>query len=111
MFAFRKALPPFLAHNCWPLSPATVVAHVVASHGVSERRACRILRVDRTSHRYRSRRPDDAALRERLRALAHARRRFGYCRLFILLRREGEMSGRNRIYRVYREEDGGLFAA
>jgi putative transposase len=43
-------------------------------------------------------------LRERLKALAHARRRFGYRRLFILLRREGEPSGRNRIYRLYREE-------
>jgi transposase InsO family protein len=43
-------------------------------------------------------------LRERLRALAHARRRFGYRRLFILLRRERESSGRNRIYRLYREE-------
>ena len=87
-----------------PSARRTVVAHVVVFHGVSERRACRVLSVDRTSHRYRSRRPDDAALRERLRALAHARRRFGYRRLFILLRREGETSGRNRIYRLYREE-------
>lgn len=87
-----------------PSARRTVVAHIVASHGVSERRACRLLNVDRTSHRYRSRRPDDAVLRERLRALAHARRRFGYRRLFILLRRQGETSGRNRIYRIYREE-------
>ena len=91
-----------------PSARRTVVAHVVGhkylGHGVSERRACRVLNVDRTSHRYRSLRPDDAVLRARLRALAHARRRFGYRRLFILLRREGEMSGRNRIYRLYREE-------
>jgi putative transposase len=91
-----------------PSARRTVVAHVVShtylGHGVSERRACRVLNVDRTSHRYRSWRPDDAGLRERLRALAHARRRFGYRRLFILLRREGWMSGRNRIYRLYREE-------
>jgi transposase InsO family protein len=39
-----------------------------------------------------------------LRALANERRRFGYRRLFILLRREGEPSGINRIYRLYREE-------
>ncbi|MBY5475649.1 transposase, partial [Rhizobium leguminosarum] len=32
------------------------------------------------------------------------RRRFGYRRLFILLRRDGEPSGVNRIYRLYREE-------
>jgi putative transposase len=54
--------------------------------------------------RYRSRRPPDTELRERLRGLAAERRRFGYRRLFVLLRREGERSGKNRIYRLYREE-------
>jgi putative transposase len=54
--------------------------------------------------RYRSRRPPDRELRGRLRELANERRRFGYRRLFILLRREGEPSGINRIYRLYREE-------
>src|SRR5476651_2314513 len=54
--------------------------------------------------RYRSRRPPDTQLRARLRDLANERRRFGYRRLFILLRREGEPSGINRIYRLYREE-------
>jgi len=39
--------------------------------------------------RYRCRRPDDAELRQRLRALAHELRRFGYRRLHVLLRREG----------------------
>jgi putative transposase len=39
-----------------------------------------------------------------LRDLANARRRFGYRRLFILLRQDGEPSGINRIYRLYREE-------
>ena len=54
--------------------------------------------------RYRSRRPPDTELRRRLRELANERRRFGYRRLFILLRREGERSGINRIHRLYREE-------
>ena len=54
--------------------------------------------------RYRSRRPPETALRARLRELANERRRFGYWRLFILLRREGEASGINRIYRLYRDE-------
>ncbi len=40
----------------------------------------------------------------RLRDLANERRRFGYRRLFVLLRRDGEPSGINRIYRLYREE-------
>lgn len=53
----------------------------------------------------RSRRPPETELRTRLRDLANERRRFGYRRLFILLQREGEPSGVNRIYRLYREED------
>lgn len=43
-------------------------------------------------------------MRDRLRALAETRRRFGYRRLFILLRRESERSGITRVYRLYREE-------
>jgi putative transposase len=43
-------------------------------------------------------------LRERLQELANARRRFGYRRLLVLLRQEGERSGKNRIYRLYRED-------
>jgi len=87
-----------------PVAQREAIAHLGAVLGLSERRACRIINADRTSMRYRRRRPDDAALRSRLRALAHERRRFGYRRLFILLRREGEPSGKNRIYRLYREE-------
>jgi len=58
--------------------------------------------------RYTSRRPPETALRERLGDLANERRRFGYRRLFILLRREDETSGINRIYRLYREEGLGV---
>jgi transposase InsO family protein len=54
--------------------------------------------------RYRSQRPPDTELRERLRKLAQARKRFGYRRLYHLLRRDGEPSGITRIYRLYREE-------
>ena len=87
-----------------PAAQREAVAHLQASFGLSERRACSIIGVDRTTIRYRSCRPDDAALRSRLRELAHARRRFGYRRLFVLLRREGETAGLNRVYRLYREE-------
>jgi transposase InsO family protein len=71
---------------------------------MSERRACLVIAADRTVVRYQSVRPPDTQLRTRLRELANERRRFGYRRLFIMLRREGEPSGINRIYRLYREE-------
>nr|WP_312294244.1 IS3 family transposase [Brevundimonas diminuta] len=87
-----------------PAAMRQAVAHLKAAFGVSERRACSIIKADGKSVRYRSCRQPDTALRERLRALAVERRRFGYRRLFVLLRREGEPSGKNRIYRLYREE-------
>ena len=80
------------------------VAHLQASLGMSERRACRVVGADRKSVRYRSTRPDDADLRERLRALAAERRRFGYRRLHILLRRDGVLVNRKKTQRLYTEE-------
>lgn len=87
-----------------PAAQREAVAHLQASFGLSERRACSLIGGDRSTIRYRSCRPDDATLRGRLRALAQERRRFGYRRLFVLLRREGETAGLNRVYRLYREE-------
>ncbi len=54
--------------------------------------------------RYRSTRPDDAALRRRLRELAGERRRFGYRRLGYLLSREGMRPNHKKLLRLYREE-------
>ena len=80
------------------------VAHLQASLGMSERRACRVVGADRKSMRYRSTRPDDADVRMRLRDLAQQRRRFGYRRLHILLRRDGITINRKKTQRLYREE-------
>jgi putative transposase len=80
------------------------VVHLRSAFEVSERRACCVIQAHRMSVRYRSTRPDDAPLRERLKALAHERRRFGYRRLHILLRREGYVVNHKRIFRLYREE-------
>jgi putative transposase len=87
-----------------PAAKRDAVAHLRGVLEMSERRACSLVAADRTMIRYRSRRPPETELRARLRELANQRRRFGYRRLFILLRAEGEPSGINRIYRLYREE-------
>ena len=77
---------------------------LIEQHGLSQRRACRLVGIDHSIWRYQPRRADDAALRKRLRELAHERRRFGYRRLGWLLAREGHTMNSKRLYRLYREE-------
>jgi putative transposase len=87
-----------------PAVEREAVAHLRSAFDMSERRACRTINCVRMTVRYRSRRPDDTELRQRLRALAHERRRFGYRRLHVLLRREGFKVNHKRLFRLYREE-------
>jgi putative transposase len=87
-----------------PAVKREAVAHLRSAFEMSERRACRTINCVRMTMRYRSRRPDDSGLRQRLRALAHERRRFGYRRLHVLLRREGFKVNHKRLFRLYREE-------
>lgn len=70
----------------------------------SERRACGLVGIGRSSARYVAKRSGDQELRERLRELAAQRRRFGYRRLHVMLRREGWTVNHKRIYRLYGEE-------
>ena len=71
---------------------------------MSERRACKAIGSCRMTIRYASRRADDADLRERMKAIAHERRRFGYRRVLVLLKREGYVINHKKLYRLYREE-------
>jgi putative transposase len=87
-----------------PAVKREAVAHLKGALKMSERRACKAIGCDRMTVRYRSRRGDDATLRERLRTLARERRRFGYRRLLIFLRREGFGVNHKRLFRIYREE-------
>lgn len=77
---------------------------MVATWAFSERRTCRLLGVHRSVARYQRQAVEPAGLRERLCALAAERRRFGYRRLHLLLRREQFHVNRKRVYRLYREE-------
>jgi len=82
-----------------------MVQRVQAHYGLSERRACRLVGIGRSTLRYRSQpRPEEESLRRRLRELAAVRPRFGYRRLHVLLRREGVIVNHKRIERLYREE-------
>jgi putative transposase len=87
-----------------PAQQRAVVGFFRAGFRVSERRACRVAGVPRSTCRYRSVARDQTALRGRLRELAAARVRYGYRRLHVLLRREGWPVNHKRIHRLYREE-------
>ncbi len=80
------------------------VRRAIAGHGLSERRACRLLGVDLSSFQYEQSGSDDAAVWTRLRELANERRCFGYRRLAILLRREGRAINLKRVHRLDEEE-------
>ena len=87
-----------------PAANRQAVAHLVASHKMSERRACRVIGCCRMTMRYEVVWQDDPVLRERLKELAKVRRRFGYRRLHVFLRREGHEVNHKRLFRIYREE-------
>ena len=76
----------------------------ITDKGYSQRRACSLVGVDRKTFRYAPKRPEDAAIRQRLRDLASERRRFGYRRLHLLLRREGLERNPKKLDRLDREE-------
>ena len=77
---------------------------VVARFGLSQRRVCRLVDLDRNTLRYRSRRPDDRVLRARIREIAEAKRRYGCPRIYVRLRREGWTVNHKKVERVYQEE-------
>jgi putative transposase len=87
-----------------PAARRKAVVHLMRHREMSERRACKAIGFCRMTIRYETRRSDDHHLRERMKALAHERRRFGYRRLHVLLRREGHLVNHKRLFRLYREE-------
>jgi putative transposase len=91
-----------------PAQKRAVVRYFRVGFRISERRACRVVGIPRSSYRYRSQATDQTVLRLRLRDLAATRVRYGYRRLHILLRREGWRVNHKRVYRLYREEGLGI---
>lgn len=87
-----------------PEQRRTAVTCAMSTAGLSERRACRFTGFARSTQRYRSSRPSDAALRAELQVLAERRRRWGYRQLYRILRRTGWTDNRKRVQRVYQEE-------
>lgn len=76
----------------------------MTGHRFSERQACRLLEVDRSSYRYEARPDRDEGLRAALIELARQKHRYGYRRLWVLLTKRGWAVSPKRIYRLYVEE-------
>ena len=70
---------------------------------VSIRRACHVFLLDRSTYHYKSRRPGQAALEQRIKDICQTRVRYGYRRVHVLLRREGWHINQKKTRRIYRE--------
>ena len=70
---------------------------------VSIRRACALIRLDPRAYWYKSRRLDQAAIKQRIKEICQTRVRFGYRRVHVLLRREGWNINAKKTYRIYKE--------
>jgi len=66
-------------------------------------RACGLVGISRSLYGYQARRPVPAELVARIRTLAETKRRYGYRRIYVLLKREGWQVNWKRVYRLYRE--------
>ena len=78
-----------------------MVDELRARYAVSIRRACAVLQAHRSVYHYRSRKDPQAFLSRRIRQIAETRTRYGYRRIWVLLRREGWKINPKRVYRLY----------
>ena len=86
-----------------PQAKREAVSMLMTERDYGVTRACGLLQISRSLSRYRSRRPACAKLCERIREIAEQKRRYGYRRIYVRLRREGWAVNRKRVYRLYRE--------
>jgi putative transposase len=81
-----------------------LVEYAIEVHKASQRRACRVVGLNRTGFRYRAKKPDDGETQERLRELAEQQPSWGFKKMYAYLRnQEGIRSNHKRVYRVYCE--------
>ena len=81
-----------------------MVVELIEHYRVSERRACKVIQICRTSYCYKATRDEQVSLRMKINEIARVRVRYGYKRIHVLLRREGWLVNHKRVYRIYCEE-------
>ncbi|WWA46758.1 IS3 family transposase [Pelagerythrobacter marensis] len=91
-----------------PLRPdrkREIIDEVRQDWQVTIRRACAALHFDRSTYHYRSRRTDPAFLKKRIKEICETHVRYGYRRVYYILRRDGWVVNMKKVYRLYRELD------
>ena len=86
-----------------PVRKRKLVDEVRGEWGVSIRRACGVFLIDTSTYHYKSRRPGQAHLEQRIKEICQTRVRYGYRRVHVLLRREGVRINQKKTRRIYRE--------
>ena len=87
-----------------PQAKREVVGVLMKERQMGITRACGLVGISRSLYRYESRRPSDEGIRTRILEIAGQKRRYGYQRIHVLLRREGIEINHKRTLRLYREE-------
>jgi transposase InsO family protein len=88
-----------------PQAKRNAVNHLVAERSYSERGACQLVGISRSSARYQSKeQPEETAFRRRVRELANGHPGYGYRRITAILRREGSDVNHKRVQRVWQSE-------
>lgn len=86
-----------------PEKKKSVAVYLQEAYLMSQRQAFRVVKLNRSSGRYTCIKRTDSSLIERIKTIALERRRFGYRRIFVLLKREGVVVNHKKVYRLYRE--------
>ena len=86
-----------------PQAKKTCLTRLVSNHGLSQRKSCQLVGLHRSVARYLCQKEDQDLVKAKMKEIAFARRRFGYRRIHLLLRRQGLEINHKRVYRLYKE--------
>ncbi len=88
-----------------PAQIKCLAEELINNYKVSVHKACRVVMYNRSMWYYKSQKTrDDTILKHRIKEIANTRIRYGYQRIYILLRREGWRDNKKRVHRLYKEE-------
>lgn len=85
-----------------PQARKTSTKWLIENYDFSQRKACMLVGVQRSTARYQSKKPDESALVEKIKSIAYEKKRFGYRRIYLLLRKEKIQINHKKVFRIYK---------